>query len=45
MVAVSALVLLLGSAVLAQARTTNLVFVPPNRTFPDGVTGKVLRYQ
>jgi hypothetical protein len=34
--------MVLGTAVLAQARTTNLVFVPPqpNLPFPDGVTGR-----
>jgi hypothetical protein len=42
MVAVGVIAMVLGTAVLAQARTTNLVFVPPqpDLPFPNGVTGR-----
>lgn len=42
MVAVGMIAMVLGTAVLAQARTTNLVFVPPqpDLPFPNGVTGR-----
>ena len=42
MVAVGVIAMVLGTAVLAQARITNLVFVPPqpDLPFPNGVTGR-----